>query len=224
MDQTSDNTNVTQILFEPQPLSRLLSLPGELRNRIYCDAVVEETKVEVTTKHHHDSEGVECFTVEPTHPLLFASKQIRHEAWEIYWTENAFELQDEMVTSEKVKALISMIGNSAHKMTTVALTHTVEYQQTEGGPHSYYRVAVSVKRTVQNFVFDLECRANSRHESKPCPFAICKCKVDGIPSGPHISTVLDVAEAYSREVLSKRKAYDRNRTIHCWICAREAVL
>ncbi|KAK5127478.1 hypothetical protein LTR85_006817 [Meristemomyces frigidus] len=56
-----------------------LGLPGELRNRIYRLALLSDLAIPVTAQHFQ----------EPT--LLYACKQIRHEAVSIYYGENEFD-------------------------------------------------------------------------------------------------------------------------------------
>ena len=65
---------------EPPSSSRLLELPAELRNRIYCYAVVSDTSVPV---------GANSFS-EPA--LLATSKQIRDEASPVFYAENSFNV------------------------------------------------------------------------------------------------------------------------------------
>ncbi|KAK3714163.1 hypothetical protein LTR37_007965 [Vermiconidia calcicola] len=61
----------------------LLRIPGELRNRIYRLAVVEQNTINFCMKHNF---------LPPEPALLSASKKIRREAADIYYKENSFVL------------------------------------------------------------------------------------------------------------------------------------
>lgn len=81
--------------------SPLLSLPAELRNRIYRDTF-GEAAVTVTS------------TIFPEPPLLSVNKQIRQEAATIFYSERIFEVDtssfssDARITSNKKKSSVSV--------------------------------------------------------------------------------------------------------------------
>ena len=78
---------------EPPPASKhtLLSLPPEMRNPIYRFALVESQDVMIREEYNED--GLLPPPQEPA--LLFACRQIRDEALEIYWQENTFRVEVE---------------------------------------------------------------------------------------------------------------------------------
>ncbi|KAK5171096.1 uncharacterized protein LTR77_004240 [Saxophila tyrrhenica] len=82
---TDDTTTTTAVLTPPQvPVSThcpLLELPPELRNSIWEYAVTEQAKLPLDG-------GI------PELPLLLACKQIREEAWPIFYLQNKFTVRD----------------------------------------------------------------------------------------------------------------------------------
>ena len=59
--------------------SRLLQLPGELRNKIYSDVLVDSNRIEID-RHV------------PQPALLEVCREVRQEAVKIFWTENTFNI------------------------------------------------------------------------------------------------------------------------------------
>ena len=76
--------------------SRLNDLPGELRNRIYRLALVQHSNIEIqvadSTKFSNSKHNALA--------LLSTCRQIRAEATPIFFTENIFEIQTDLLSSD----------------------------------------------------------------------------------------------------------------------------
>ncbi|KAK5117142.1 hypothetical protein LTR85_008910 [Meristemomyces frigidus] len=81
----------------------LLSLPGELRNRIYRHALVSDLLIRVTRTKDWEQPA-----------LLATSKQIRHEARKIYYLENRFRLIAANMDSAAITAFAQNVGPYLH--------------------------------------------------------------------------------------------------------------
>ncbi|KAK4548801.1 hypothetical protein LTR36_008574 [Oleoguttula mirabilis] len=74
------NQNTASSAIQNPPASPLLSLPPELRNRIYRFTLVEAHAIRITADQHEQPN------------LLHANRQLRSEARAIYMQEKDFEL------------------------------------------------------------------------------------------------------------------------------------
>lgn len=76
------------------PRASLLSLPGELRNRIYRFVLVEQPSIEFYSKHDSQDPFSDLTVLEEQHTiepgLLPSCAQIRNEARPIFFQENIF--------------------------------------------------------------------------------------------------------------------------------------
>ena len=122
---------------QPRMLSRLESLPGELRNRIYRYAVVQEEPVlpvlvEWSPKRNFASIR---YCKEPA--LAHSCDQIRDEVLSIFYSENTFNfatiesgLQGNL--TEEAKIWLRSTGKYSSKITSIAMSYCIENALEEG--------------------------------------------------------------------------------------------
>ena len=90
----------TEVPSEPEaPKHTLLTLPPEMRNRIYRSALIEPQNILIRedkdTLHHRHPRPLQMKPPQTEPPLLSTCRQIRKEALDIYYQENTFSIHIE---------------------------------------------------------------------------------------------------------------------------------
>lgn len=252
-------------LFAPQPDSPFFSkLPGELRNRIYRLVLIWERHIPIRVRElpedhqeteepfdgvtSHTSPRLSTHSLDIDDPLLQVCKQIRHEASEIYYLENTFEVTTSVF--EHTRAL-EELGRAllpwAAKMTRLSVCHELDFfvpldQMNSGNVYmrleftaSRHNGALSIlQRTPTPLPDNEDNKAGftcllpsywSHHEYPDDPrYLMCICKIQRCATAQGDEDVVRfIAKTYAscmREVGLRNPSY----TPHCWSCARYDVL
>ncbi|KAK5123190.1 hypothetical protein LTR85_003389 [Meristemomyces frigidus] len=109
------------------PKPHLLTLPGELKNRIYRLAVVSGTAVVIASTTPYDDHELDRqprgATITKTPALLRTCKQLRNEVHKIYFEEISFYFMNHIIYPEAITAFRRMAGTSAKTITSVKVIH-----------------------------------------------------------------------------------------------------
>jgi hypothetical protein len=246
MAQPSNNTQsqamaTPQTSFQLQPQSRLLSLAGELLNRIYRAAVINESPITITLDHRDNPEGKPCFSLEPSPPLLLACKQTRHEAWAIYWTENVFKFDKQMLKPGLPSLLGSIVGSCLPKI-AIAFEYQFElyvnHSQRTILPRTaiglglapqcspgFYRVMGSIEvkaegSTVLQVTAEMD-GPKAEAEGGNSDTNICLCEIERVAVNRR--NVVAALESISLIIMGAADV-TKVRPLHCWTCGKKPVL
>ena len=204
-------------------LSRLESLPGELRNRIYYYAVVQEQPIIDTTLIESRSYNIPGTIVDKltltwrhTEPALAkACKLFRHEVLSIFYTENTFVLTPNPYDADRVR------GKQAHDW--VRSTGKYSSMISSAGVRFYVR-----KNLDEGQIEDVKCEIMAKvPDEGDCKFFItgglegqCECKLRFCerlqPTGSKYSR-LSIALGCCSEFLLREYIEE---TTFCFVCRR----
>lgn len=207
--------------FTPQHLSRLLSLAGELKNRIYRLAIVEEASINVEVLEMSRDEKTSTKTLALQSALLLVCKQTRFEAGEIYWVENNFTLTEDAFHPQPLAKLRGFFQPYMEKICNLSISHELV---SFAHPH-YPLIQVDLDIVKLEGAVTLDgtkplakiAVPPSVTELEP---AVCTCVIADLAFYNNATDVLEWTEEYV-ELLSVRKEGPRGNVAEkwCWTCA-----
>ena len=105
----------------PDPYaSRLLSLPGELRNRIYRLTATHPEPIQITADHDHPEDARIYFS--PQAPALaLACHMTYNDIRPIFFEENTFEFSEHALRENRLRTFRKQAGDSAEKLTAITI-------------------------------------------------------------------------------------------------------
>lgn len=111
----------------PTVYSRLLDLPGEIKNRIYRDTVVQKRSIRISICTQLDENfDVAGYCIDPTGPALGrVCHELRNEVNPIYYEENVFTFDNHSVDPSALTTFRRMAGVSAKRIVKLEIRDTV---------------------------------------------------------------------------------------------------
>lgn len=101
-----------------QQTSRLLSLPGELRNRIYRFIAVHKQPIQITANHTDPEDDQLKFW--PKAPALsFTCQTTYNDIKTIFFEENTFQFTEQALRENRLQMFRQQAGKSAEKLTAI---------------------------------------------------------------------------------------------------------
>lgn len=260
---SQDNTSPTPEpsetqLLAPQPDSPFFNkFPGELRNRIYRLVLLDNGDIpihaeELGDNHQETGEALNQVTSQirshPSthrlklgHPLLQVCKQTGHEASEIYYLENTFEVTSSVFAEpQALEKLDHALRPWAAKMTALGVCHErslTKSSNDQGSGDRYMHVEFIASR-YNGFLFiqedtpttpDGPVAVFSSHPSywgycvSPQKCAICLCKVQRCASEQGSEDVVRFVTKTYAQMVRKIGYHETFYIPNCWTCARHDV-
>lgn len=107
----------------------LLTLLGELKNRIYRLVTVSTSPVEIwSTTHHPVPSPPYGASITETPALMRTCKQLRHEVHKIYFEENTFAFMYSTIQPNAIETFERMAEASAKKITSIEVKHRTPFR------------------------------------------------------------------------------------------------
>lgn len=227
--------------FKPQSDSLLFSkLPGELRNRIWRLAVLDDTAIPLHVAHYKNRDGEYCSCVQIQHALMQVCKQAHHEVTDIYYLENTFRITQDFFYGRAMEVLVLAMKPWAAEMTRLEVTHDLMRDSlrparrtmsvamdltvlSDEGRITVVPPLVDVEqgRGMQEDLADLVTLFSLGPSTSPAPpQKLCCCKIFALADKCAGRTLLEWVQQYVKLVRdSKPKVGECGFIPHCWGCA-----
>lgn len=248
---SQDNTSPTPEpsetqLFAPQPDSPFfIKFPGELRNRIYRLALLDDDDIAIhvalNNDHQETQEAVTGVTSPVSsrtsiyylnlgHPLLQVCKQIRHEASDIYYMENTFEVTTCVFeTPRALEKLGLALRPWAAKIATLSVTHHMHaaFGTFQRRLHMLFKISRRHDRLVIWGEESLYWPGPAWYVQEPAtipePVAVadvCTCKLDHLASENATGDVVQFLQRYAATIPKALAEATKQNTFisRCWAC------
>ncbi|KAM0723001.1 hypothetical protein Q7P37_001199 [Cladosporium fusiforme] len=169
------------------------------------------------------------------HPLLQACKQIRHEAPEIYYLENVFQITTSVFQHPHALEMLSHIfGPWATKMTELHIKHeknladipnpvrtmTMDFSVYRAQGRLHFRGHESTIE--QSFIRIAYTQGNQQAEDVEYDVGlklVCTCKFHELAHANAGEDVVQFVARYAEMVSAMKKVNPRTYIPHCWSCA-----
>lgn len=247
--------------FAPQPDSPFFNkLPGELRNRIYRLVLLDDGDIpihveELSDNHQETGEAVDQVTpqigshsstlrLKLGHPLLQVCRQSRHEASDIYYLENTFEVTTSMFEEPRaLEKLDHALRSWAAKMARLRVCHERNLTKSRifrkiGDTYmhidfiaSRHNGFLSIQERTSTTPDDEEDRKSllPSYCSTFCPsydtsvHVICLCKIQVRASAQGGEDVVRFVTKTYAQMVREIGFHDAFYIPNCWACARSDI-